>query len=70
MNNDKASNTDLRTLKPDIKNQLSNIALAVEQLRFEIDNPTDDCVFYLDTVAAASKRINTLLDEAQQQQQQ
>lgn len=50
-------------LKHDIKNQLSNILLAIEQLRYEIPEPTDDCLFYLDSISMSSARIDKLLNE-------
>ena len=55
----------LRTLKHDIKNQLSNIYLALEQLRYEIPDATEDCTFYLDSISMSSARINTLLKESE-----
>jgi nitrogen-specific signal transduction histidine kinase len=56
------SDDNLRTLKHDIKNQLSNIYLALEQLKYEIPDPSADCLFYLDTIATSSTRINTILN--------
>ena len=56
------SNDSLRTLKHDIKNQLSNIYLALEQLKYEIPDPSADCLFYIDAIATSSTRINTLLN--------
>ncbi len=60
---EKNGDEELRKLKHDIKNQLSNIHLALEQLRYEIPNPNTDCLFYMDTIAISSHRINTLLKE-------
>ncbi|HEY9196744.1 MAG TPA: hypothetical protein VIM77_10780 [Mucilaginibacter sp.] len=62
-NEDKNDAEALRKLRHDIKNQLSNIHLALEQLRYEIPNPTSDCLFYMDTIAISSTRINTLLND-------
>lgn len=53
----------MRTLRHDIKNQLSNIHMAVEQLRYEVGDPTDDCKFYLDSILLSSETINNLLAE-------
>ncbi|WP_110586296.1 hypothetical protein ACEN9X_10885 [Mucilaginibacter sp. Mucisp86] len=53
----------LRKLRHDIKNQLSNIHLALEQLRYEIPNPSSDCLFYMDTIEISSTRINKLLND-------
>ena len=51
----------LRALKHDIKNQLSNIYLAVEQLRYEIPDANTDCQFYIDLIATSAAKINSLL---------
>jgi len=53
----------LRKLKHDIKNQLSNIHLALEQLRYEVPDPSSDCLFYIDTISISSIRINSLLKD-------
>jgi hypothetical protein len=52
-----------RTLRHDIYNQLSNIYLSVEQLRYEIPEDVADCSFYLESILSSSKKINTLLKE-------
>jgi len=54
----------LRVLRHDINNQLSNILLALEQLRYEIPYTSEDCIFYLDSISVSAARINTLLKEA------
>jgi hypothetical protein len=51
----------LRDLKHDINNQLSNILLSLEQLRYEITDPSEDCIFYLDSISISAGRISTLL---------
>jgi nitrogen fixation/metabolism regulation signal transduction histidine kinase len=53
----------LRRLKHDIKNQLSNIHLALEQLRHELPSVSSDCIFYMDTIAMSSNKINSLLKD-------
>ncbi len=53
----------LRTLRHDIKNQLSSIHLALETLKYEIENPTEDFNFCIDTIFAASAKINELLTD-------
>ncbi len=53
---------DGHILRHDIRNQLSNIILAVEQLRFEVEDPTDDCKFYMDAISTSCKNINSILD--------
>jgi len=55
---------NLRKLKHDIKNQLSNIHLALEQLKYEIPDLSEDCLFYLDTILTSSTQINNLLNNA------
>ena len=55
----------LRKLKHDIKNQLSNIHLALEQLKYELPEPSADCLFYMDTILTSSMQINDLLNDAE-----
>ncbi|MDP9076647.1 MAG: hypothetical protein M3O71_04425 [Bacteroidota bacterium] len=55
----------MRALKHDVKNQLSNILLAIEQLRYEIPEPSADCIFYLDSISLSSARIDNLLKEVE-----
>jgi nitrogen fixation/metabolism regulation signal transduction histidine kinase len=54
---------NLRRLKHDIKNQLSNIHLALEQLKYELPDINEDCLFYIDTISTSSTKINDLLNE-------
>ena len=54
-----------RALIHNINNQLSNIYLAIEQLRYEMPDASADCVFLLDTISESSARINTLLNETE-----
>ena len=51
-------------LRHDIKNQLSNIVLAVEQLKYEITDVNEDCAFYLETISTSCKNINDMLNKA------
>ena len=51
----------LQVLRHDIKNQLSNIYLALEALRYEVPNPTEDYTFYVDAIATSAAKINSLL---------
>ncbi len=55
----------LQELKHDINNQLSNILLAVEQLRYEITDASEDCLFYLDSISMSSAKINALVRESE-----
>ncbi len=50
-------------LKHDIRNQLSAIQLAIEQLRYEMPSDSADGLFYLDTIAASCVVIDTLLKD-------
>jgi|GEM_PF-768811 len=60
-----ADRESLQVLRHDIANQLSNILLAVEQLRYEIPDVTEDCRFYLDSISISSEKINTLLRKSE-----
>jgi signal transduction histidine kinase len=54
----------LKEVRHDIRNQLSNIQLAAEQLRYEI--PTDaseDYTLYINLIAESCGKINDLLKE-------
>jgi hypothetical protein len=53
----------LGVLRHDIKNQLSNIYLAIEQLRYEIPDISEDCTFYLDSIIKSSETINKRITE-------
>jgi nitrogen-specific signal transduction histidine kinase len=55
----------LRKLKHDIKNQLSNIHLALEQLKYELPELNDDGKFYVDMIVTSATKINTLLNEVE-----
>ena len=54
---------EVSRIKHDIRNQLSNISLAVEQLKFELTEPTGDASFYITTIATGCTAINQLLDD-------
>ncbi|SDT65170.1 hypothetical protein SAMN05216490_4607 [Mucilaginibacter mallensis] len=55
---------NIKALKHDIRNQLSNIQLAIEQLRFEIqDIANADCKFYMDTIATSCEKMTSLLKD-------
>ncbi len=54
----------VRRLRHDIRNQLSNINLAVEQLKYEIpDDAGSDSEFYISTIAMSCEKINLLLND-------
>jgi nitrogen fixation/metabolism regulation signal transduction histidine kinase len=53
-----------RRIRHDIRNQLSNINLSVEQLKYEVpDDATSDITFYINTIAVACAKINLMLDD-------
>lgn len=54
----------LRELKHDINNQLSNILLALEQLKYEIPEDSEDCSFYFDSIVASTSKISSLMESA------
>ena len=56
-------NDTLRILRHDINNQLSNILLAIEQLRYELPDASEDCIFYLNSISTSSAKISSLLNE-------
>jgi len=54
----------IRRIRHDIRNQLSNINLSVEQLKYEVpDDATSDVAFYINTIAMSCAKINLMLDE-------
>jgi hypothetical protein len=61
--NNQETDDTLRALKHDINNQLSNILLALDQLRYEMPNATEDCIFYLDSILMSTTKINAALRE-------
>jgi hypothetical protein len=58
----KADDETLRVIRHDINNQLSNILLALEQLRYEIPEVSEDCQFYLDSISMSSYKISSILE--------
>jgi hypothetical protein len=54
----------LRTVKHDIKNQLSNMYFAVDQLRYELDKlqAGSFALFCVDTIANSCAAINQQLE--------
>ena len=49
-------------LKHDIRNQLSNIQLALEGLKYEVNDPSNDLGLYFDSMGQSAKKIDKLLD--------
>jgi signal transduction histidine kinase len=57
-----ANSKELGKLKHDIRNQLSNIQLALEGMRFEVDEQNSDIALYLDSMAQSARKIDKLLE--------
>jgi sugar-specific transcriptional regulator TrmB len=55
----------LRKLKHDIRNQLSNVHLALEQLKYELPHLTEESLFYIEMIDTSAKKINDLLNDAE-----
>ena len=62
MENKPVDAESLRKLKHDIKNQLSNIHLAIDALQHEVPYPTDDYTFCITTISDSSLKIDELLN--------
>ena len=55
---------NVRRIRHDIRNQLSNINLSLEQLKYEIpDDIGSDSEFYISTIQTSCEKINLLLNE-------
>lgn len=51
----------VNNLKHDIKNELSSIALALEQLKYEIHDKSEDFGIYFQIISLSAKNIDNLL---------
>lgn len=51
----------LRSIRHDVKNQLSSIRLAIETLKYEVTEPTEDFNFCIETIASSASKIDELL---------
>jgi len=54
----------MRVLRHDIKNQLSNITLVIEELKYELKDASPDCIMYLDMLSQSALNIDELLKGA------
>ncbi|MES2810599.1 MAG: histidine kinase dimerization/phospho-acceptor domain-containing protein [Bacteroidota bacterium] len=63
MSNEPVDAESLRMLRHDIRNQLSSIHLALETLRYEVADPTEDINYCIETISSSAKKINELLKE-------
>jgi two-component system, sporulation sensor kinase E len=52
-----------RTIGHEVRNPLTNINLALEQLKDELKELNEDYVFYIDTISRNVKRISGLVDD-------
>lgn len=58
------SDAAFSTLRHDIKNQLSNIQLAIAGIKFECQADTsDDLALYISSLEASSKAIDRMLND-------
>ncbi|GAA4101201.1 hypothetical protein [Mucilaginibacter panaciglaebae] len=55
----------MRRLRHDIKNQLSNIHLALDTLKYEVEQPSEDFLYCIDAIFASASKINELLSNPQ-----
>ncbi|MFD0795101.1 hypothetical protein ACFQZX_15875 [Mucilaginibacter litoreus] len=53
---------DLFKFKHDIKNQLSNIQLALEGLKFECEDTNEDLQLYISSLSESARKIDILID--------
>ncbi len=63
MENERVDLKALRLKKHDIKNQLSNIPLPLDTIKHEVNNPTEDVKFCIETITASAKAIDALVKE-------
>ncbi len=62
-NKDKIAEEKMASKRHDICNQLSNIHLALEQLKYEVPDATEDYLFYLETISISCSKINTVIKD-------
>jgi nitrogen-specific signal transduction histidine kinase len=55
----------LAKLRHDIKNQLSNIHLALDTLKYEVTDPSEDFLFCVESIQDSATKINQLLSAAE-----
>ncbi|MFD2872555.1 hypothetical protein ACFS5N_08760 [Mucilaginibacter ximonensis] len=54
-----------KMLRHDIKNQLSNIHLALDTLKYEVAEPSEDFLYCLESVFTSAAKINELINAAE-----
>lgn len=60
----KADADSMMMLRHDIKNQLSNIHLALDTLKYEVSNPSEDFLYCIESISTSATKINELLNNA------
>ena len=63
MENERVDLKAIRLIKHDVKNQLSNIHLALDTMKHEVDNPTEDFKFCIETIAQSASKIDALIKQ-------
>jgi hypothetical protein len=61
MSNEKPNHEAILIAKHDIKNQLSSITLALEQLKWEVSDENPDIQLYIEMIENSCKSINDTL---------
>jgi predicted nucleic acid-binding Zn-ribbon protein len=56
---------NLKLLKHDIRNQLSNFQLALEGLKYEVSDHETDLSLYFDSMFKSAKEIDKLLNRVE-----
>jgi signal transduction histidine kinase len=64
-NEPKLNDGVFKELKHDIKNQLNNIQLALEGLRYEISDTDPNLKLYMDSLSESARKIDELLNNIQ-----
>lgn len=55
----------IQMLRHDIKNQLSNINLALDTLKYEVSDPSEDFLYCLESISISAAKINELINAAE-----
>ena len=62
-NGSKLNDKAFKFLKHDIKNQLNNIQLALEALRYDVSDTDPNLKLYMDCLAESARKIDELLNK-------
>lgn len=55
----------MKMLRHDIKNQLSNIHLALDTLKYEVADPSEDFLYCMESIFTSAAKINELINAAE-----